>query len=99
MRLNGKVLYLCWTSVDVPKSREFVKQLEKLSNAPAALIYSCGTVPALEDPYVWWKQSGGKVPATTILYWFDHLSQVLEFSAGIEYSNRILLLHPESSVK
>ncbi len=88
MRHNGGILYLCWTWLDVPKSREFVKTLETMTGQPASFIYSCGTVNALEDPYVFWNNSR-EVPATTILYWFDHLTQILEFSAGIEYGNRL----------
>ena len=88
MRHNGGILYLCWTWLDVPKSREFVKKLEEMTGQPAAFIYSCGTIQALEDPYVFWNKTR-EVPATTILYWFDFLTQILEFSAGIEFSNRL----------
>ena len=88
MRHNGGILYLCWTWLNIPKSREFVKQLEKMTGHPAAFIYSCGTVRDLEDPYVFWNKTR-EVPATTILYWFDYLTQILEFSAGVEFSNRM----------
>ena len=88
MRHNGAILYLCWTWLNVPKSREFVKQLEEMTGQPAAFIYSCGTINELEDPYVFWNKTR-EVPATTILFWFDYLTQVLEFSAGIEFGNRL----------
>ena len=85
-RLNGRILFLCWTGLDVPKTKAFVKQLETLTGSPVAYIHSCGTIPDREDPWVFWRKSG-KVPATTILHWFDQLTAILDSAAGIEFAN------------
>ncbi len=88
MRLDGKILYLCWSWVDIPKTKEFIRQLEEMTGQPAAFIYSCGTVNAsgVTDPFVSYI-SGKGVPATSLLFWFDYLSEILTFCAGVEYSN------------
>ena len=88
MRLDGKILYLCWTWVDIPQTKEFIKKLEEMTGQPAAFIYSCGTVnkSGVADPFNPYINDQG-VPATSLLIWFDYLTEVLEFCAGIEYSN------------
>ena len=88
MKLDGKILYLCWSWVDIPKTKEFIRQLEEMTGQPAAFIYSCGTVNVSGvadpfNPYI----SGKGVPATSLLFWFDYLTEILTFCAGVEYSN------------
>ena len=86
MELDGKMLVMTYSQVDAAKTREFLRDMEKMAGKEVALIYSCGTWREVEDPYIFYMRGRG-VPATTLLYWFDHLSEVLEFCAGIRYSN------------
>ncbi|MBQ9787916.1 MAG: hypothetical protein IJW33_07100 [Lentisphaeria bacterium] len=81
-RLNGKILLLNYTWLDFEKTGEFISQVEKYLGEPFLYIHSQGTIEKLEDPFVFWFAGKG-VPATTILYWFDHLSKMLEICAGI----------------
>lgn len=84
--VNGKMLVLCWTFLDIPKTKAFVAELEKAAGMPVAYIHSCGTVPGMEDPFVPYINGQG-VSAHAILYWFDHLSEILKTAEGIEIQN------------
>ncbi len=86
LRINGQVLYLCWGWVDIPKTKEFIRKLEKMTGEPAGLIYSCGTVSGCAEPYLSYAAGKG-VPASSLLHWFDFLTEVLQHCAGIEYAN------------
>lgn len=88
-RFNGKILFLCWSWLKtVKETKAFIKELERLTASPVAYVHSCGTIQQLEDPWVFWRRGNG-VPATTILYWFDHLTGILEYAEGIEFANRL----------
>ncbi|MBR2719718.1 MAG: hypothetical protein IKB74_00140 [Lentisphaeria bacterium] len=86
MMLNGKMMVLAYSQVDAEKTGVFLRDMEKMAGIPISLIYSCGTWSGREDPYIFYMRGKG-VPATTLLYWYDRLSEVLEFCAGVRYSN------------
>lgn len=86
LKVNGKMLVVCWTFLDIPRTRAFVAELEKAAGMPVAYIHSCGTVQGVEDPFVPYINGQG-VPASIILYWFDHLSEILKTADGIEVQN------------
>ena len=90
--VNGKMLVVCWTFLDIPKTKAFVAELEKAAGMPVAYIHSCGTVPAVEDPFVFYANGKG-VPASILLYWFDHLSEILKTADGIEVQNYYVRLN------
>ena len=88
LRINGKILLLNYTSLNIPETREFIREVEGYCGAPVAYIHSNGTIPDLEDPFVF-HFAGKGVPATTILYWFDYLSKMLDVCDGIAISNHL----------
>ncbi|MBO7329672.1 MAG: hypothetical protein J6W00_12980 [Lentisphaeria bacterium] len=86
LKVNGKMLVVCWTFLDIPKTRQFVAEMEKAAGMPVAYIHSCGTVPGMEDPFVPYINGQG-ISAKALLYWFDHLSEILKTAEGIEVQN------------
>ncbi|MBQ9787540.1 MAG: hypothetical protein IJW33_05160 [Lentisphaeria bacterium] len=94
LKVNGKMLVVCWTFLDIPKTKNFVASLEKAAGMPIAYIHSCGTVPGMEDPFVPYINGEG-VPASILLYWFDHLSEILKTADGIEVQN--YYIEPDTS--
>ncbi|MBQ6471470.1 MAG: hypothetical protein IJJ33_05775 [Victivallales bacterium] len=87
-RLDGRPLFLCWGWLNIPKTREFIRELEALVGCPVAYIHSCGSISEYHDPFNAYIAGKG-VAATVLLQWFDHLSELLECCAGIEYANRV----------
>ena len=90
-RIDGKILVMNWTDLPVEKTKAFIQEVEQQTGCPIAYIESLGTVPDREDPFVFFTRNNGQIPASTLLLWFDRITEYLECCAGVEFSNRLPL--------
>ncbi|MBQ6471435.1 MAG: hypothetical protein IJJ33_05590, partial [Victivallales bacterium] len=90
-RIDGRLLVMNWTDLPVDKTKAFIEEVERQTGCPIAYIESLGTVPDREDPFVFFSRNHGEVPASTLLLWFDRITEYLECCAGVEFANRLPL--------
>ncbi len=91
LRFQGKPVYSSYGG-DSKTPREiadYIAKIKKLSGSDCCYIHAVGSLRVSTDPYHYYMENNGRVPASVILKWFDKLTEYLEVAGGIRFANRL----------
>ncbi len=91
LRWQGKPVYATY-GCDTKTPREiadYIAEIRKLSGSDCCYIHTVGSLRVCTDPYHYYMENNGRVPASVILKWYDKITEYLEVSGGVKFANRL----------
>jgi len=91
LRFEGKPVYSSYggDTLTPQEIAGFIEKIKKLSGSDCCYIHVVGSLRVSKDPYHYYMENNGRVPASVILKWYDKLTEYLEVADGIKFGNRL----------
>lgn len=91
LRFEGKPVFSSYGGdTKTPQQiADYIAEIKKLSGSDCCYLHAVGSLRVSIDPYHYYMENNGRVPASVILKWYDKLTEYLEVSGGIKFANRL----------
>ena len=91
LRFQGKPVYSSYggDSKTPQQIADYIAEIKKISGSDCCYLHVVGSLRVSTDPYHYYMENKGRVPASVILKWYDKLTEYLEVTGGIKFANRL----------
>ena len=91
LRFNGKPVFSSYGGdTKTPRQiADYIAEVKKRSGSDCYYIHAVGSLRVCKDPYHYYMENNGRVPASIVLKWYDTLTGYLEVADGIKFANRL----------
>lgn len=91
LRFQGKPVFSSYGGdTKTPQQiADYIAEIKKLSGSDCCYLHAVGSLRVCTDPYHYYMENNGRVPASVVLKWYDKITEYLEVSGGIKFANRL----------
>ena len=91
LRWQGKPVFTSYGGDTFPPEKigEYISGIKKLAGSDCCYIHVVGSLRICNDPYHYYMENDGKVPASIILKWYDEITKYLQYAGGVGFANRL----------